>query len=124
VDAVGVLLVVDLRDRDELVVQRDREVLVGAVAAAEGERQLLAALGELLGELLPDAGAAAGELELDVRRAALPRAVVEVLLGVLDLRAVEDRVVLEHVPEVLGLGVGIGLLGAPGPAALGNREVL
>ena len=82
----------------------------------------LAALGELARELLPDARALAGEVEGDVRLAALPRAVVEVLLGVLDLVAVEDGLVGED--EVLRArrALGVALLGADDREALGHGD--
>ena len=57
-----------------------------------------AALGDLAGRLGERAPAGVAELHRDDRRAA--RAVLEVLLRVLDLVAGEDRVVLDHPPVV------------------------
>jgi hypothetical protein len=59
-------------------------------------------------DLLPDLLAVVGEVERDVRR----RELVEVLLGVLDVGAAQDRIVVEHVPLV---GLLLGLVGLLGP---------
>ena len=100
VDAVGVLAVVDERDRDELVVERDREV-VRALLRVRVERVGVvgAALGDLAGDLLERLLALVGEVEGDDRLVAA--ALVEVLLGVLDVRAREPGVVADD-PEAVG----------------------
>ena len=81
-EPVRVLLPLDLRRRDELVVEHDREVLVGRVGG-RAERLLLAALRELLGERLPRARAAAGEVEEDVRAPVPPAPLSKLCSGFL-----------------------------------------
>ncbi len=109
----GVLREVDLGHRDELVVQGDREVLVGGVAAdglaVGGDDEGLPALDDGPRDPLPLLRAAPGEAEGDVRPAVGARAVVEVLLGVLDVGAREGDVVAQQ-EERVGLGrVRIGV---------------
>ena len=119
VDALGVLAVVDRRERDDLVVEGDREALEGdrragvlarpeAPEAFLGQRghgdrgALLAPLRDPLRHRREGLAALVGELHGHDR---LVRALVEVLLGVLDVAPAELRVVLEHVValEVLRL---------------------
>ena len=55
VDAVRVLLEVDVRDRDQLVVEHDREVLEGGLRVVARDERLAAALGDRARGLLPHA---------------------------------------------------------------------
>ena len=112
VDPLGVVLVVDRRERDDRVVERDREALeelLGrrplldgrAVLGDPGERLAVApALGDLLRD--PGEGLAARVRELH-RHERLLGVRVEVLLGVLDLLTGELRVVLDHEEAVHAL---------------------
>jgi hypothetical protein len=59
------LLEVDVRDRDQLVVERDREVLVECLPEAADE---VSAEGDVRGDVLELALALAAEPERDVRR--------------------------------------------------------
>ena len=102
VDAVRVLAVVDERDRDELVVERDREVLrVRLRVRVERVGVVGAALGDRGGDVLERLAALVGEVEGDDRLVAA--ALVEVLLRVLDVGAREARVVADD-PEAVGVG--------------------
>ena len=113
VDAVGVLAEVDVRRRDQLVVEPDREVVrrPDRVLQPAVERRVVgAALGDLARRLGERAAALVGELHRDDRRAAA--AVLEVLLRVLDVRAAEHRVV-EHHPPLVDLALVLLLRRAP-----------
>ena len=101
VDALRVLAEVDRRERDDLVVERDREALERRVLRSpRGQHLLGAALREALRHALERAAALVGELH---RHDRLLRALVGVRLRVFDVRAGELGVVLEH--EVARLGV-------------------
>ena len=89
-DPVRELLEVDLRDRDQLRVERDREVLVLRVAQRAVE---LAAMRDVAGDPLEGALAVSGEAERDVGVASR----VGALLRVGDVVAEQRDVVLEHV---------------------------
>ncbi len=100
VDPFRVLRVVDRRRRDQLVVEHDREVLLGRFLADARQLRFLAAVGDFLGRLLEDALAVAREVEGHVRRARTAAAFVEALARVLDLGPRQHRVVLDHEPAV------------------------
>ena len=101
---------VDVRSRDQLAIEHDREVLEGAARVA-AEEVVLAALSDLARRLLPDCLALVGEAEVDGRRAAAASAVGKALLRVGDVGAAEGRVVLQHVVLIgaLALGWAFGL---------------
>jgi hypothetical protein len=82
-------------------------VLEGRVGRLAGDLQREPALGDLARHLLPLLASLVGELERDDRRARAARALVGVLLGVLDLGAVERRVVVE---DEVGVGCALGRL--------------
>jgi hypothetical protein len=107
VDALRVLTPVDVRRRDELVVQGDREVLRGLERVA-AERVVSAALGDVTRDRLEGLTALVREVERDDRFVADRR--VEALLRVLDVRAREARTVLDHPPAVGIRIVRLGLL--------------
>src|SRR4051794_1446458 len=123
VDAVGVLLEVDERDRDELVVEHDGEVLLGGPRVLSGDVGVGAALGDRLRRLLERLAALVREAEGDDRLAGAAGAVVELLLGVLDLLAAQRRVVAHEVVEV-ALPLGARRLGADDDRAPRDLEPL
>src|SRR5918992_1633021 len=94
VDPFGVLLEVDRRQRDDLVVERDREALQEVLARRPGVEHGLveAALGDPPGYAMEGLAAVVAELHLHERRA---RVRVGVRLGVLDVLAGQLRVVLD-----------------------------
>ena len=90
-------------------------MLGGGQRRLSGDLVVLAALGDLLGDVLPDLAALGREVERDDRLPTAARAVVDVLLGVLDVGAHERRVVVEDVPArdvVVLRGRAVGVLGA------------
>ncbi len=111
VDPVRVLLVVDDRPRDDLLVEDDRE-------RVRRPERLLAALGDPPGDVLERDPALVGEVEGDVRLVVL----VEVLLGVGDVVAAELRLVLED--EVTRRRVRVVLLVLDDDRSLRDREDL
>ena len=86
VDPFGVFGEVDRRNRDQLAVELDREVLQGLAPGHPGQLGFLAAVGDFLGDPFEDRLAFVGEAEGDVGLAAAPGAFVEALLGVGDVR--------------------------------------
>ena len=105
----------------DLAVEHDREVLERGLRVA-AEELALAALGDLARRLLPGLAPRVAELEGDVRRARAARAVVEVLLGVLDVLAAQRGVVAQDVEGVGRRRLGRGLLGAHDDRALRHRR--
>ncbi len=98
VDAVRILRVVDRGERDDLVVERDREVLKARRPRRPGRQDLRgAALREPLRDSAEGRLAGAGEVELDDR--ASGRVLDDLRIG--DLVARQLGVVLEHVVGVV-----------------------
>jgi hypothetical protein len=82
-------------------------VLEGRVGRLPGHLERESALGDLARHVLPLLAPLVGELERDDRRPCAAGALVGVLFGVLDLRAVQRRVVVE---DEVGVGGALGRL--------------
>ena len=122
VDALRVLAEVDRGERDDLVVERDREALQRGVAVgARRQDDLRAALGDPLGDPREGLAALVGELHRDDGLLGL---LVDVLLGVLDVGARQLRVVLEHEVALHRLGLVGRPLGLDHHDALRHLEHL
>ncbi len=130
-DPLGVGLEVDVGRRDQVVVERDREVVGAALHPHLLRLALLedavvgAALGDVAGDALPDLLAPVAELEDDDRVAARPGR-VDARRGVLDVlaaqgRAIADQEVLVADGDRFAVGVDL-LLGAQHAVALGHHD--
>ena len=101
VDAVRVLLVVDERRRDQLVVEHDREVLRG-VAAGRRPGACCRRRAGRSGAVISWNALRPLSVKSNVTIGPPPPLLVEVLLGVLDVGAGQRRVVLDDPPAVRG----------------------
>ena len=98
VDPFRVLRVVDEGDRDQLVVEHDREVLEGRLLRDSRQPRVFAAPRDFLRHAFEHAASGGREAEGHVGGAAA--AFLGALLGVRDVLAREHGVVVEHVPAV------------------------